>query len=198
MRVSPVRRARSSTSTRAGPRGSGRAYPRVFGLRRALVAALGLAAGGSMAACGLVCDDVDLSCGGSAVRSEPDCGSLSGTSCSGVEVSSGLLVELPTLADGEYLLDIRADDEAFSCTLAVSEGRPAADCPGSELQPAYGGKLLFSKAPCSVTIDLRDGEHVLATETTRPRYDWDEPWGDGCDWRALASLRLDGHADHME
>jgi hypothetical protein len=156
---------------------------------RALAVLVAFLAVGSLSACDLFCEDADLSCGGPAVRESPSCG-YEGTSCNDGDYARGLFLRLPALADGTYVVAGNADAEAFSCTVTVTGGVPAADCPTLPYRWMGGSAIEFDSTPCQVELELRSGEGVVLERTVRPHYEWSEPWGEGCDWAGSATEQL--------
>ena len=153
------------------------------------VMAAGLAVTG--AACGLFCDDADLSCGGSPYRDTASCATSISHACSAVGVWGGVVIGLPALPDGDYALEGSIDGKAWSCPFTVAAGEVTSVCPeGGESWWLPDRDIRLGRAPCSLSLELRSGEEVVASGTFRPDYEWDEPSGEDCGWVATARVQL--------
>jgi hypothetical protein len=84
----------------------------------------------------------------------------------------------------------RTDAAPFSCTITVTGGAPAADCPTLSRRWMGGAAIEFDSTPCEVEIEVRSGDEVVLERTVRPHYEWSEPWGEGCDWAGSATEQL--------
>lgn len=148
---------------------------------------LALGAVGALASCG--CEDVDLSCGGPALRANPSCAPEPG-GCNESLATGGVELLLPDLADGDYVLDATADGEPVPCAFSIGAHMiSGTDCRAWDFwlrsQP-----IGYPAAPCTIHLELRHGETVLAGGTFEPAYEWTEPRGEGCGWAAYAVIDL--------
>ena len=142
-------------------------------------------------ACDLFCEDPDLSCGGSLERDSPECSTEISSGCNAAQYFGGLVVDLPPLADGSFVLEGSADGEPYSCPLTVASGAPTLVCPGWAAGWGDDAEFRLDSVPCTVSIALRTGEGtVIASGDFRPDYRWDEPNGKGCGWVGVGRVQL--------
>lgn len=106
---------------------------------------------------------------------------------------TGVVVILPELNWEEgWTLTGKVGDDPFTCTYVpgMVEGEPCSD----NYQVEWSGQqvVLLHAHPCRVELELEQGGEVLASTRAEPEYEWSEPNGEGCGWKGVAPVYLDG------